>query len=396
MIAQGKPCMTNNPLWAALADRRLWRGCGRWTILLLIGANVGIYSWHGDLLRHRQQNLLAPPAAALAQGTSGTRPVRYDWSVGEDTSSYWRHIPDAGRDRLAILCGMSQMFAINEARPGDQTISEWLDDRAAPAGTRVFGLAAPNLSNEEALLLLVAALEDPRVRPHWFIYGVCFDKFRNLGLRCGYQTLLRTRPDLRQKWRSLAGKLSRSCPLAAEKMLESLAELQRSGPTASRSVESRLRQFAADWIPMVAARQELNAYAQMRLFLLRNLVLQITPTSKRPVLPARYALNRQFLEAMAVVARQSNVHLMLYVVPFNPLADNPYVPEQYDAFKRWLEDFARRSQVPCPNLENTVPAGDWGQFMGGPDFKHFKGVAHRRLADALWAAFGDSLEGSPH
>lgn len=385
--------MTGNPLLSVLADRRLWRGSGPLTVLLLVAANLAISRWHGGLAAARRENLLAPPGTSIALGASGTRPVRFDWSVGEAPGSYWGDLPDARRQRLAILCGMSQMYAINEARPGDQTISEWLDDLASPAGTRVFGLAAPNLCNEEALLLLMATIEDPRARPHCFIYGVCFDKFRNLGLRPGYQSLLQSRPGLSRKWRSFAAELAARCPLAAAQMRESLAEMEQSTPADQPSRESRLRQSAGRGIPMIAARQELNAWIKMRLFVLRNLVLGITPTSKRPLLSARYDLNRQLLEAMTIAARENGVRLLLYVVPLNPLADNPYIPEQYAAFKSWLAGFSRHSGVPCLDLENAVPQGEWGQFMGGPDFKHFKGIGHRRVADALWAAFGEELKG---
>jgi len=86
-------------------------------------------------------------------------------------------------NRLVVLSGMSQMYAINDPQEGDQTISEWLDDALSAQGARVWGMAAPNLSNEEALFQLVMLLQDPVTRPHSFIYGICFDKFRNIDLR---------------------------------------------------------------------------------------------------------------------------------------------------------------------------------------------------------------------
>jgi hypothetical protein len=98
-------------------------------------------------------------------------------------------------------------------------------------------------------------------------------------------------------------------------------------------------------------------------------------------------LNREFLEVMALVAREHGVRLAVYVVPLNPLAETPYLPQEYEAFKHWLADFAAARRVPFANLEHTVPAGEWGLFAGGPDFKHFKGSGHRRTADALCAQF---------
>jgi hypothetical protein len=66
---------------------------------------------------------------------------------------------------MFLLCGMSQMYVINEFKSGDKTISELMDDKAAPKGVRVFGLAAPNLCNEEAMLLLLSTLSSPHTKP---------------------------------------------------------------------------------------------------------------------------------------------------------------------------------------------------------------------------------------
>ncbi|MGH9884047.1 MAG: hypothetical protein ACREBE_00855, partial [bacterium] len=80
-----------------------------------------------------------------------------------------------------------------------------------------------------------------------------------------------------------------------------------------------------------------------------------------------------------------------YNVPFNPRADNPYLPEEYAAYKRWFFDFTKQRGIPSANLEDVVPLSAWGQFVGGPDYKHFRGEGHRRTADALNAAFHQLL-----
>ena len=136
-----------------------------------------------QLSEYRQNNLLA---AASPAARPGPRPeVRYDWSIGGNLDLYWRNIPSVPGQALAILSGMSQMYAINERQPGDETIAERMDDMLAAQGIRIFGLAAPNLCNEEALLLLLATISELKAKPQAFIYGVCFDNFRNLGFAPG-------------------------------------------------------------------------------------------------------------------------------------------------------------------------------------------------------------------
>ncbi len=382
----------NHPLLRCLRDRRLWRGSAPWVVVLLVLVNLGVWRWSRSLAAARQENLLAPGVQAgprMRPPSSGS--VRYDESVGENVGAYWPYVPDARQCRLVTLCGMSQMFAVNERQPGDETISECLDDRLRPFGVRVFGLAAPNLCNEEALLLLLAAAAEAKTRPAVFVYAVCFDKFRNVDLRPGYRTFLQQRPELAALWSTTARRYADRYPAAAEKMLASVrpatAESERPD-----TLERRLR-HAAECLPMVRAKGDLNAAFQVLVYRLRNAVLGITPTSKRPILQARYDLNRQFLGLMAEVARQYGVQLATYVVPLNPHAENPYVPAEYAAFKHWYDEFTRTHGLPSANLEPLVPAEEWGLFNGGPDFKHFKGSGHRRTAEALADHFGDLFRG---
>jgi len=131
----------------------------------------------------------------------------------------------------------------------------------------------------------------------------------------------------------------------------------------------------------------LNVQAQILLGALRNKALGITPTSKRPVIPARYRTNQEFLGLMIDLARDNGVQFITYVIPLNNLAETPYIPQQYQEFKVWLADLARREGVPTANLEDVVPTEDWGTLNGYPDFKHFRGAGHRRTAEALLAHF---------
>lgn len=365
-----------------LSDRRMLRGSLLWVAAIFAVLNVLMLHWHRSLAEERNKNLLVSKDRAPAAG------ARWDLSVGEDLSLYWASIPDARTGPLVILAGMSQMYAINDARQGDETISEIMDDTLAQRGIRVFGMAAPNLCNEEAILLLLSTMGDTNTRPSVFIFGVCLDKFRNIDLRPGYQSFLRNRPDLRSLWGEAAKEYAEKYPKACEKMIKTLSELGEKKDVEQVSVETRLRGWASNWLPIISARSDLNAGFQVQLFLLRNWILDIKPTSKRPIIEGRYQMNREFLGMMEEIARRGGVKLVLYVIPLNPLAENPYIPVQYVGFKAWIEKFCHDRDVPFANLENVVPSEAWGEFMGGPDFKHFREEGHRLTASALLDRFG--------
>lgn len=398
---------TRNELFTLLDDRRFWRGPALGTVVAFAALNLATVIWHKDIVGERQANLLlnstdvAGAAAAVTdirQNASGR--VRFDQSVGENLEAFWPAVPDARRQPLVILAGMSQNYAINDQQPGDQTIVEWIDDALAPRGVRAFGLSAPNLSTEEALFLLEASIADPSTKPDTFIYGVCFDKLRNTDLRPGYQRVLSERTWLQSAWQSTAESLASTHPAASEKMLATLHGLgTQSGQTTDQptvasqgdSTEQAVRDTMAQAVPLIGVRKELNTGIQLRLFLARNALLNIKPTSKRPMIQSRYDTNTDLLAVMAEVARVNHVQLILYVTPLNPVAENPYIPEEYAAFKVWIADFAAQRDIPFANFDNIVPESAWGEFMGGPDFKHFRGEGHHITAQAIMDTFGSYM-----
>jgi hypothetical protein len=319
-------------------------------------------------------------------------PIRYDLSVGENPAKYWNDIPDSREHRLAILVGMSQMFAINDLKRGDLTISEDLDDLLAPRGVRVFGLATPNMTNEEALEYLLATVTDPVHKPFAMIYGVCFDKMRNLDVRTSFQEFMRRRPELRAAWTEVASRYRDRYPRASEKLLGTLQSMRETeNQTADESFEAKFRNALQAYVPLVAGRREINGYLYSRLYYLRNFLLNIKTSTVRPIIGARYELNQQLLEIIADEAAGHGVKFLPYVIPLNPRADTPYVESEYLAFKAWLSDFSQRHGSHYVNLENVVPANEWGLLHGEPDFKHFTARGHLRTANAVYAAFSNDL-----
>lgn len=375
-------------LTTLLTDRRLRRAPVLLFILSFVALNVATAAWQSALKKSRRDNLMQPET--IAQKVVG---ARYDGSVGTHLDAYWKAIPDARKQSLVILSGMSQMYVINDRKPGDETISEFLDDYYAQHNIRVFGLAAPNLDNEEALLMLLASLSAPETTPRVFIYGICFDKFRNVGVRQDLQKFAATLPGFESSWRALARSAISKYPLAAEAMQGSLGDVAAK-PATDSSFEQRLRTRLGSAVPLMESRVDLNGYFQERLYVLRNAVFRISSTTKRPILQARYETNREFLGLLADVAAAHDVRLVMYVIPLNPRADTPYVPSQYESFKSWVSEFARARKIPFANLENVVPLDAWGLIQGAPDFKHFREGGHRVAAEAIREQFDSVISNS--
>jgi hypothetical protein len=178
-------------------------------------------------------------------------------------------------------------------------------------------------------------------------------------------------------------------------MRKSLEGLDAKTEVVDNSFEARLRRGAGRVSPLVAERTDLNTKARLALYEARNMALGIKTSSKRPLMPSLYAMNQEFLGLMDEVAKEHGVELMMYVVPLNMQAETPYVDTEYAAFKAWFDGFTRERAIPAANLEQVVPRNAWGTFLGGPDFKHFRGEGHLRTAQALVERFGPLVTGNP-
>jgi hypothetical protein len=380
-----------HPIIRVVSDRRFVRGTPAKILLILVIVNAIVFWRQAALERKRRENL-------LTNVETEPSPVgaRFDRSVGEKLEKFIPAIPDARRQNLVLLVGMSQMYAINQYHSGDRVIAEVMDDELSPQGTRVFGLAAPNLSNEEALFLLVAMSSDSATRPNVFLFGACFDKMRNMDLREGYQRVLRNNSAVQHDIAELSSRYADRFPLAAAKLKSTLTSATTAANLAVDSTfEMRLRDRVSRAVPLVKARRDINSFILYDvLYTARNKLFHITTTTKRPMLPDRYETNKQFLMMMIEEAKRRNIKFATYIVPLNPQSANPYVPEEYAQFKVWAEQTAKTYGVPFSNLENAVPAEDWGLTVGGPDFKHFKGAGHVRTAEAIIDHFRSVLTGT--
>jgi hypothetical protein len=350
-------------------------GLSTFVLINLIIAPFGPY-----FARQHSINMMQPGRT----DAGATVTPRFDWSTGQETAHYWEFIPDARKARLVVLDGMSQQYAINDERVGDLTTSEILDDSLGTEGNRVFGVAAPNLTNEELLLHLVTLSARPETTPSLLVIGVCFDKMRNVDIRPAMQQQLLNRPEITAEWKRIADSISRSLPVLAKKMTGALeAHVEREQRSLAQRVEEVLVRRAGQMLPVIRMRSDLRAYLLGSLFELRNWVFAIKTSSKRPMLADRFSLNQDAYVATLRLARQHGIPVLAYVIPLNPLATSPYVELEYVAFKLWLDSTTTREGATFANLESTIPREDWGLLNGEPDFKHFREAGHVATANRL-------------
>ncbi|MEO7359777.1 MAG: hypothetical protein ABI120_05570 [Gemmatimonadaceae bacterium] len=349
-------------------------------LLCFVALNLALYPLNSYFERQRRNNLMQSERAL-----SGSQEIpRYDWSVGGEQQKYWAYMPDARQQPLVVLDGMSQIYAINEEQPGDRITSEILDDSLQGSGTRVFSIAAPNLNHEELLFHLHALTRDSATTPRLLVFGVCFDKMRNMEVRETMRDVLAEVPALDSAWRHSGDSLQAEFPELAKQMMRTL-EGARSRQTLrfDQRVEQSLVNNVSEILPVVAIRSDLRTFLYERAYLLRNWMFGIKTSTKRPILADRYTLNQQALVAAVRYAKQHGMRVLLYVIPLNRSAETPYITEQYNGFKSWLQETAITERAAFADLDTAVPDASWGLLYGQPDFKHFKEAGHVATAKAL-------------
>jgi hypothetical protein len=143
-------------------------------------------------------------------------------------------------------------------------------------------------------------------------------------------------------------------------------------------------------------RPELRGSFLGNLYLFRNWLFRINPSSIRKMIPGRYIMNMQALKAILQSANEQKIKVLIYIPPLRDDVKIPYDLEQYSNFKAEVQSIVKEYGVRFSNLENLVPAKYWGTkdttTLGGGqelDFMHFQAGGHRLLADALYEELKD-------
>jgi hypothetical protein len=226
------------------------------TLLCFVLLNVALYPLKGYFARQHRTNLMQ----ADHSGDVTTATPRYDWSTGSDQTTYWTYMPDARTTKLVVIDGMSQLYAINDQQPGDRITSEILDDSLRTSGSRVFGIAAPNLDHEEMLFHVQALVANPATTPDVLVFGVCFDKMRNAELRPTMAQVLTSDAALSRTWQHFADSVSAEFPDLAVAMSRTLTDAHAQDVTrVDQRVEQSLVSTMAQVLPLVGLRTDLRS-----------------------------------------------------------------------------------------------------------------------------------------
>jgi hypothetical protein len=286
----------------------------------------------------------------------------------------------SGHKRVTLWLGNSQLHTVNQPRPRDKLASLYLHEQLLKHGRHVVTFSQPNANLQEHYVLFANLLD--RFSIDTLILPVVFDDFREDGLRAGINKALDSKETRRRLERSSAGQY--------------LIDQSRSqGLNQTKSIQQSLEQFLnkemEDAFQVWKTRGALQGEAYISLYKLRNWMFNIKPSSIRKMIPYRYELNMNALNAILNLARREKVKVLLYVAPLRQDILSPYNAEEYADFIEDVGKLVERTSVRFLNLAKLVPASLWGEKASTSmsddseiDFMHFTGLGHQVLSERLY------------
>lgn len=288
--------------------------------------------------------------------------------------------------KIALWLGNSQLHAVNQLRPNQLNAPPIAFKPLDNELIYLMAFSQPNANLQEHFLTYLYLNQKRKI--NYLILPVVFDDFREGGIR---PELLKFAEDRNAKEilsRSLVDqKVIKEQELIGNKSSSDTAGLEG---TVQEKVERSLNHWFDTHLGFWQARADARGTLFTQLYLVRNTILGITPSSKRKVIRGRYQDNMNALRAILELAKENTSHVLVYIAPLRNDVEIPYVRSEYDNFKKEIELLTKEHHAQFVNFENLVPAHFWGSKGGTRlseqaeiDFMHFQAGGHTLLANEV-------------
>jgi len=288
-------------------------------------------------------------------------------------------------NNVILWLGNSQLHSINQMKAGDETASSILHRCMKSYSKYNMTFSQPNAGLQEHYVLFEYISRQLPIST--LVLPVVFDDMRETGIRSSLLGIFSDLYVVDQLKVSEIGKLLLKNNGDKDSAGNDIAALDKTvQENSERYLNEKLKSFWQIW----ADRPALRGRLFVSLYKLRNWAFGINPSSTRKMMPARYTMNLQALEAILTSAIEKDIEVLLYIVPLRSDVKVPYDLVQYNKFKVKIRDVAQKFDVKFKNYEKLVPTKNWGTkestTLNGDqeiDFMHFQAGGHKLLASAL-------------
>ncbi len=244
----------------------------------------------------------------------------------------------------------------------------------------------PNANLQEHFLTYVY-LNQKQQLSH-LILPVVFDDFREDGIRPELLSFSEDPETYKKLAQSPAGKkIIKEKEFAANRNKTDTAGL-------NGTIQDHAEKYLNDWfdknLVFWQARPDARGTLFNYLYLTRNTILGITPSSKRKIIRGRYQDNINALKAILELAKDNSTQVLVYIAPLRNDVEIPYIKSEYENFKQEVQTLVKENDAKFSDFENLVPAELWGSkgstTLGEQseiDFMHFQSGGHALLANEV-------------
>jgi hypothetical protein len=282
-------------------------------------------------------------------------------------------------------------FLVLQDKTGEHLAPHWLRQLSiSPECFVPLGFSLPNINLQEMMVVASYAISSLPVQG--VVMSLVFDDLREDDLRADFLPILND--ELRA---SLAeARIGRDLLRRIDEQMRGTGKAANENAGLEGFVQKRFEDYLTERFSELsslwAGRPSLRAQLMTDLYLLRNAVLGIKPTSVRKVIPMRYERNMAALEALLVDLRKQRIPVILYVAPIRQDRPTPYESSQYSRWKQEIDNLAKEHHAKLLNLERLVPDTQWGSYHNDDiDFMHFRGEGHKLFANTIAPALRASI-----
>jgi hypothetical protein len=291
------------------------------------------------------------------------------------------------KNHVVLWLGNSQLHSINQMEAGDKLSSYILHRDLKTEHKYLLTFSQPNASLQEHYLLFEYLAKNLPLTT--LILAVVFDDMRETGIRENIIDALNDEGVSMTLEKSDVGRsiiVNRGDKDIAGNDMAALNDTMQK--QSENYLNSKLEEVWSIWKERPTFRGNILG----NLYLFRNWVFGLTPSSIRRMIPGRYSMNLKALKAMIHSANEQGINLLAYIVPIRNDVRIPYDLAQYTKFKSEIELIVSNGSAHFANLERIVPGKLWGSknstTLGGEqelDFMHFKAGGHRLLAKRIFS-----------